>query len=93
MITCVKSITLLCRLKVQSLYQLVPVLLKSGKGAGTEEDNGVPEPVPLAVEPDLVHQGIGRNLVVGRAVHFSSGQDGIPETFQLSQLHIVNEIW
>ena len=65
----------------------------TSKGPGPEEDDGVSEPVSLAVEADLVHQCIGRNLVVRRAGHFSSGQDGIPETFILVALCIENELW
>ena len=84
-------------LKIQWFYQLIPGLLKSGKGTSPEEDDGVPEPVPLAVEADLVHQCIGRNLVVRRASHFSSGQDRVPESFQSYKLVIIvyiePEIW
>ena len=61
-----------------------------------EEDDGVSEPVSLAVEADLVHQCIGRNLVVRRARHFSSSQDGIPKHSNypnLVALDIVNEVW
>ena len=36
----------------------------TSKGPGPEEDDGVSEPVSLAVEANLVHQCIGRNLVI-----------------------------
>ena len=83
--TCVESYVLLHRLQIKWFHQLIPGLLKSGKGTGPEEHDGVSEPVPLAVKADLVHQCIRCNLVVRRAVHFSSSQDSVPESSLLSK--------
>merc|ERR1711963_770833 len=44
--------------------QVIASLLKTSKSSGSEEDKGVSQPVSLPVKSNLVHEGIGSNLVV-----------------------------
>merc|ERR1719500_341877 len=47
--------------------KVVTGLLKLGQSTSPEEDQGVAQPVPLAVKVNLVHEGIGGGLVVAGA--------------------------
>merc|ERR1719400_1497 len=62
--------------------QLVTLLLKSTKGSSAEEDEGVAEPVPLAVEGNAVHEGIDSRLVVG------GGLDGVLAQARVAKLEV-----
>ena len=48
----------------QVVHQLVPALLHHTEGTRAEEDDGVPEPVTVAGEVNLVHESVHRLLVV-----------------------------
>merc|ERR1719471_451549 len=62
--------------------QLVTLLLEGTKGSSTEEDKGVAEPVPLAVEGNAVHESIDSSLVVG------GGLDGILAQARVAKLEV-----
>merc|ERR1719394_1620276 len=44
--------------------QVITSLLKTSKSSSSEEDKGMSQPVSLTVKSNLVHEGIGGNLVV-----------------------------
>merc|ERR1719471_812563 len=62
--------------------KLVTLLLQSTKGSSTEEDEGVAEPVPLAVEGNAVHESIDSSLVVG------GGLDGVLAQARVAKLEV-----
>merc|ERR1712180_203146 len=45
-------------------HDIVSALLKEGKGTSPEEDESVSQPVAFSGELDLVHEGVGGDLVV-----------------------------
>merc|ERR1719323_2900342 len=63
-------------------HQLVTLFLKGTKGASTEEDEGVSEPVPLTVEGNAIHESPDSGLVVLR------GLDGILAKASVPQLEV-----
>merc|ERR1719394_2211572 len=62
--------------------KLVTLLLESTKGASAEEDEGVAEPVPLAVEGNSVHDSVDSSLVVG------GGLDGVLAQARVAKLEV-----
>merc|ERR550519_2642604 len=60
-------------------HQFVTLLLEATKGSGTEEDKGVSEPVPLAVEGDAVHESVDGSLVVLRGLDSVLAKAGVPQ--------------
>merc|ERR1719244_1811169 len=62
--------------------QLVTLLLKGTEGASTEEDKGVSEPVPLAVEGNAIHESPDGGLVV------AGGLDGVLSQARVAELEV-----
>merc|ERR1711963_714473 len=54
--------------------QVITSLLKTSKSSSSEEDKGVSQPVSLPVKSNLVHEGIGSNLVIRGGSNLSLSQ-------------------
>merc|ERR1719367_1342625 len=63
-------------------HQLVTLLLEGTEGASAEEDKGVSEPVPLAVEGNAIHESPDGGLVV------AGGLDGILSQARVTELEV-----
>merc|ERR1719249_461601 len=70
--------------------QLVTLLLEGTKGASTEEDQGVSEPVSLTVEGNSVHESIDCGLVVSRGLDGLLTKAGVPQ-LEVGVQHPVGE--
>merc|ERR1711963_765474 len=57
--------------------QVITSLLKTSKSSSSEEDKGVSQPVSLPVKSNLVHEGIGSNLVIRGGSNFSLSKTSI----------------
>merc|ERR1719428_2452764 len=57
--------------------EVITSLLKTSQSSGSEEDEGVSQPVPVTGEVDLVHQGVGGGLVVAGAGDLSLSQTSV----------------
>merc|ERR1719347_1978108 len=70
--------------------QLVTLLLEGTKGASTEEDQGVSEPVSLTVEGNSVPESIDCGLVVSRGLDGLLTKAGVPQ-LEVGVQHPVGE--
>merc|ERR1719515_589903 len=59
-------------------HKVITSLLKLSQSTGPEEDQGVSQPISLTGEVDLVHEGIGGDLVVAGAGNLSLSEASIP---------------
>merc|ERR1711963_455123 len=57
--------------------QVITSLLKTSKSSSSEEDKGMSQPVSLTVKSNLVHEGIGGNLVVRGGSNLSLSKTSI----------------
>merc|ERR1719394_1286866 len=57
--------------------QVITSLLKTSKSSGSEEDKSMSQPVSLTVKSNLVHEGIGGNLVVRGGSNLSLSKTSI----------------
>merc|ERR1719471_122442 len=57
--------------------ELITSLLETSQSSGSEEDEGVSQPVPVTGELDLVHQSVHSGLVVAGALDLSLSQASV----------------
>merc|ERR1719166_170389 len=57
--------------------ELITSLLETSQSSGSEEDEGVSQPVPVTGELNLVHQGVHSGLVVAGALDLSLSQASV----------------
>merc|ERR1719151_175925 len=70
--------------------KLITSLLKTGKSSGSEEDEGVSQPVSVTGEVDLVHEGVDSGLVVAGRCNLSLSQASVPH-LEVRVVHSVGE--